>query len=81
MIEVFVFTIIHFMPFFLHAFDIRSAVVFSLGSSESAIVIIATVIGFFLRSKSCSTKNSLNFGICIFAILGCDLFSYVIFSR
>jgi len=46
MIEVFVFTIIHFMPFFLHAFDIRSAVVFSLGSSESAIVIIATVIGF-----------------------------------
>ena len=40
MIDVFVFTIIHFMPFFLHAFDIRSAVVFSLGSFESAIVTI-----------------------------------------
>tara|TARA_Y100001937_G_scaffold24136_1_gene34702 strand:- start:404 stop:580 length:177 start_codon:yes stop_codon:yes gene_type:complete len=56
MIVDFVFTIIHFIPFLSHAFVIRSAVVFSLGSLESAIVIIATVIGFFSRSLSCSQK-------------------------
>jgi len=61
-----VFTIIHFIPFFLHAFCIRSAVVFSLGSFESAIVTIATVIGLSLRPTSVSVINSLNFGTCIY---------------
>ena len=62
MIDDLVFTITHLIPFFLHAFVIKSAVVFSLGSLESATVTMAIVIGLPLRPTSVSVINSLNFG-------------------
>jgi hypothetical protein len=48
-----VFTIIHLIPFFLQAFVIRSAVVFSFGSFESATVTIAICHRFIFTIYIC----------------------------
>src|SRR5210317_1693392 len=74
MIACFVLMITHSKPFFLQAFSISPTVSSFLGVSPAFcfltlgfdFVMIATVIGLFLRLKSCSVIYSLNLGICIY---------------